>query len=229
MGPIVFDIETSSVPFESLSESQQEYLLRRANKEKDDELRAELIEDEKRFTSLYPFTAKCIAIGIYVVDSEKAGVLYESDIETDGCFIDNHGTFTGRTEAEMLRIFWKYAEQSELVVSFNGRGFDVPFLNLRSAILGVKPTRNLMGYRYDTKNHVDLLEMFSYYGAFKRFNLDFYCHGFGVESSKAKGVTGMDVKELYEKGEILRVAEYCVDDIIATYELYKIWREYLAF
>ena len=35
MRKIVFDIETCAFPFESLSESQQEYLLRYTDKEKD--------------------------------------------------------------------------------------------------------------------------------------------------------------------------------------------------
>jgi hypothetical protein len=39
MRRIVFDIETCSFPFESLSESQQEYLLRYAEKEIDDKLK----------------------------------------------------------------------------------------------------------------------------------------------------------------------------------------------
>ena len=38
MRTIIFDIETSSYPFENLAESQKEYILRYAEKEKSTEL-----------------------------------------------------------------------------------------------------------------------------------------------------------------------------------------------
>jgi hypothetical protein len=37
----------------------------------------------------------------------------------------------------------------------------------------------------------------------------------------------MDVKVLYEAGRIKDIAIYCGEDIYATYQLYKIWDEYL--
>ena len=78
MRRIVFDIETCAVPFESLSESQQEYLLRYAETEKDQELRLLKRDDAMRYMSLYPFTAKVVAIGIYDIEKEKSYVYYES-------------------------------------------------------------------------------------------------------------------------------------------------------
>ena len=77
MRKIVFDIETCAYPFESLAESQQEYLLRYAEKESDDRVKSTRIDDAKRFTSLYPFTAKVVSIGIYDVNNGKAYVYYE--------------------------------------------------------------------------------------------------------------------------------------------------------
>ncbi len=77
MRTIIFDIETSAYPFESLSESQQEYLLRYAEKVKDEEIKKEKIDDAIRYLSLYPFTAKVVAIGIYDVDKKKSFVYYE--------------------------------------------------------------------------------------------------------------------------------------------------------
>ena len=37
------------------------------------------------------------------------------------------------------------------------------------------------------------LALFRVDGAARRFNLDFYCKAFGIESPKSHGVTGMDV------------------------------------
>jgi hypothetical protein len=230
MKRIVFDIETCAYPFESLPESQREYLLRYADKEPDPEKRQMMIDDAIRYTSLYPYTAKCIAIGIYDVEKEKSFVYYESESAKGGeewKSEDEKVHYKGLPEKEMLESFWRIAKAVDQFITFNGRNFDVPFLMMRSAMLNVKVSKNLMGYRYGDE-HIDLLEQFTFYGSTRKFNLDFYCQSFGIESPKSKDITGMEVKNLYEAGRIKDIAVYCSKDIYATYKLYKIWNEYLA-
>jgi hypothetical protein len=65
-------------------------------------------------------------------------------------------------------------------------------------------------------------------GAARRFNLDFYCKAFGIDSPKSHGVTGLDVNDLVAQGRGREVAEYCLRDVEATVRLYQIWRERLA-
>ena len=60
------------------------------------------------------------------------------------------------------------------------------------------------------------------------FNLDFYCKAFGIESPKSHGVSGMDVGTMMAEGKCREVAEYCLRDVRATVELYRIWKERLA-
>jgi len=226
MRRIVFDIETCAYPFETLYESQREYLLRYADKEPDPEKRQMMIDDAVRYTSLYPFTSKCIVIGIYDVEKEKSYVYYESQKNEEWTSEDGKVQYKGFSEKEMLESFWRVAKQVDQFITFNGRNFDVPFLMMRSAMLGVKVTKNLMGYRYG-EEHIDLLEQFTFYGSTRKFNLDFYCQSFGIESPKSKDISGMEVKNLYEAGRIKDIAVYCSKDIYATYKLYKIWEDYL--
>lgn len=226
MRKLVFDIETCSYPFESLSESQKEYLLRYAEKETDPDKKQQMTDESIRYTSLYPFTAKCIAIGMYDVNKEKSVVYYESEKEEEWSNEDNLVKYKGMPEKNMLESFWRIANYVDQFITFNGRNFDVPFLMLRSAMLGVKVTKNLMGYRYGDI-HIDLLEQFTFYGTTRKFNLDFYCSSFGIESPKSKDVSGMEVKNLYEAGRIKDIAVYCSKDIFATYQLYKIWESHL--
>ncbi len=226
MKKIVFDIETCSFPFETLSESQQEYLLRYAEKEKSTEIKDEKVDEAIRYMSLYPFTAKVIAIGIYDIEKEKSFVYYESETEEEWTG-ERPVQYKGLSEKEMLKSFWRIIDVSDTVVTFNGRNFDVPFLMIRSAVNKIKPTKNLLAKRYDTSIHIDLLDQLTFYSQIRKFNLDFYCHAFGIESPKAKGITGMDVKNLYEAGRIKDIAVYCGEDIYATYRLYKIWDEFL--
>jgi len=138
-------------------------------------------------------------------------------------------------EVELLTAFWDVAKHYDQIVTFNGRGFDVPFIYLRSAILNVPITRkDWLGYRYAVEPHCDLAEQLTFYGvsgrdgAARRFNLDFYCKAFGIESPKSHGVTGMDVTDLLNEGRYREIAEYCLRDVRATVHLYQIWRERLA-
>ena len=227
MRRIVFDIETCSYPFQTLSESQREYLLRYAEKESEPEKKQQQIDDAVRYTSLYPYTAKCIAIGIYDIENEKSFVYYESEKPEQWASEDNFVHYKGLPENEMLSSFWKIIEVTDQFVTFNGRNFDIPFLMLRSAILKIKPSRNLIGNRYDTSSHIDLLDQFTFYGLTRKFNLDFYCRAFGIESPKTKEISGMEVKNLYEAGRLKDIATYCSRDIYATYQLYKIWENFL--
>lgn len=224
---LIFDIETVGYEFESLSESQQEYLLRFAEQEKEQSKKEEAEEEAKRYLSLYPYTAKVVAIAMMNTDTEKEMVLYEGQSDDDLLIEEKNIKYKPMKEDQMLKNFWQYASKAEKIITFNGRNFDIPFLMIRSAILKVKPSKNFIKNRYDSTSHVDLLEQFTFYGLTRKFNLDFYCHAFGIESPKSKGITGMEVKELYKAGHIKEIAVYCGEDVRATYELYKIWDGYL--
>jgi predicted PolB exonuclease-like 3'-5' exonuclease len=137
-------------------------------------------------------------------------------------------------EVELLTAFWDIAKHYDQIVTFNGRGFDVPFIYLRSALLNVVISRkDWLGYRYQTDPHCDLAEQLTFYGvsgrdgAARRFNLDFYCKAFGIESPKSFGVTGHDVSTLLAEGKYREIADYCLRDVKATVLLYEIWKERL--
>ncbi len=126
----------------------------------------------------------------------------------------------------------RWQRKYDSVVTFNGRGFDVPFIYLRSALLNVPITKkNWLGYRYAVEPHCDLAEQLTFYsvggqgGAARRFNLDFYCKVFGIGSPKSAGVTGNDVTTLMAEGKFREIAEYCLRDVRATVELYKSGRK----
>ena len=91
-----------------------------------------------------------------------------------------------------------------------------------------------LGYRFQTDPHCDLAEQLTFYsvsgreGAARRFNLDFYCKAFGIESPKSHGVTGSNINELMAAGRYREIAEYCLRDVKATVQLYQIWRDRLS-
>jgi 3'-5' exonuclease len=220
MNRVVFDIETLAFPFESFDPERQEYLLKYADTE-------EQIEDAKQKLNLSPFTARLLAIGMFNPDTKRGKVLYQSDMRDTFLSEDGMIEYIALDEKEMLVRFWEDIKRYNQFITFNGRGFDAPFLVLRSAMLDVKPSRNLLPYRYDTKIHCDLLDQLSFYGAFRRYSLDFYCASFGIASPKADGISGLDMKRLFEEKRFRDIADYCIRDVVATGELYRIWNEYV--
>lgn len=220
MSHVVMDIETLGFPLESFDETQQKYLLKFAMTDAD---RAETIQK----LNLYPTTAQIIAIGMLNPETNRGKILFQSDEQSDYYSDDKFVHFTSGSEKEILEQFWTDIGHYDQFVTFNGRAFDCPFLMLRSAILQVQPTRNLMPYRYDASIHCDLLEQFTFYGALRKFNLDFYCKSFGIESPKTHGVTGLDMKQLTEEKRFREIAEYNLRDLYATAELFRRWEKFL--
>lgn len=236
MATLVFDIETSAIDESAFDESQIEYLYRKADAVQDPEERAEKRAETKRMFNLWPFTAQCVCVCMINADTDKGKVIFLADD-----FEEYSGEKSGiefvpcADEVELLTAFWDAAKHFEKVVTFNGRGFDVPFLYLRSAALNVPISRkNWLGYRFSVEPHCDLADQLTFYsvggrdGAARRFNLDFYCRVFGIESPKSHGVTGMDVNDLMAEGRFREIAEYCVRDVEATVALYRVWSERLA-
>ena len=123
-------------------------MLKYADKEIDPAKKEAMKDEAIRFTSLYPYTAKCIAIGMYDVEKEKSYVYYESDKHEEWNSESTNVQYKGLPEKEMLESFWRIAQHIDQFITFNGRNFDVPFMMMRSAMLGVKPSKNLMGYRF---------------------------------------------------------------------------------
>lgn len=236
MARLVFDIETSALPLEHFDETQQEYLFRDAEKLADETARgirrAELLQQ----FNLWPFTAQVVCLAMLNADTQRGQVLFTAeDFEEEPVEGGPVEFVPCVDEVELLTAFWDVARHYDTIVTFNGRGFDVPFIYLRSALLNVPISRkDWLGYRYQTEPHCDLAEQLTFYnvsgrdGAARRFNLDFYCKAFGIESPKSHGVTGMDVNTLLAEGRYRDIAEYCLRDVKATVELFRIWRDRLA-
>lgn len=233
MRTLVFDIETIGEEWDTLDETTQHVLTRWIDRTiKSEEERAAELTDLKEGLGFSPLTGSIVAIGLHDLEQGKNVVYYQAP-GASGEIVDGTTTLKVRSERDMLADFWAGAKAYDTFVTFNGRGFDVPFLLLRSAILGVAPTRDLMDgrYLYQQKGakHVDLADQLSFYGAvFRKASLHLYCRAFGIESPKAAGVTGDDVSALFREGKYEDIARYNVRDIIATAELYERWRAYLA-
>lgn len=222
MSKIVVDIETIGFDFEAFEEKTQAYLLKYAKNE--DER-----EEVKTRLALSPLTGEIVTIGMLNPESGKGRVFFQNRDEEKVTFSENGIFYQSGTEKEILEKFWELIGRYEQVITFNGRSFDGPFLILRSAKHAIRPEKNLFGYRYDYRAHCDLLEQLTFYGATRRYSLEFYANFFGLENSKEEGIDGSMVGELYQAGKYAEIARYCARDLKTTAELFAHWEKYLKF
>ena len=231
MAAVVFDIETSGFQPEVFDKAQIDYLMKGAEKEESEEKRQQARDELIKQLNLWPLTAQVVAIALLNVESGNGIALYCADEESEVEKKDGDNTFLyiSGDERKVLEKFWEYIIKFDDFITFNGRSFDCPFVMMRSAILGIRPTRDLMaGTRYQMAHHVDLLEELTYHGVTRKFNLDFYCKAFGIESPKSHGITGYDINDYFRGKRYTEIAEYCMGDVIATGQLYKKWKEFLS-
>lgn len=222
MAKVVVDIETIGFDFEALERKTQEYLLKYSET---DEAR----EEVKKKLALSPLTGEIVTIGMLNPETQKGIVLFQNKGEEKIEFEENGLNYRSGTEKEILEKFWEMVKSYDQVITFNGRSFDGPFLSLRSAKHDIHPAKNLFGYRYDYRAHCDLLEQLTFYGATRRYTLDFYAKFFGIKSSKDEGIDGSMVSELYQAGKYREIARYCARDLTTTAQLYAHWDKYLKF
>ncbi len=195
---VVLDIETAGQSWDSLDDAQRTYLAKNARSDEEREKLPDML-------SLWPLTGKIIVVAMLNPESGRGRIWYEkTDGRSEETSADRLFTFVGDEERVFLGEFWKAMRRFQRFVTFNGRGFDGPFLMLRSAALGIPVTRNLVGYRYALKPHTDLLEAISFFGASRKWNLDFACKAFGVESPKEQGMDGFSVGPVLPGGEAAR-------------------------
>ncbi len=128
---------------------------------------------------------------------------------------------------ELVKVFWQYAEQWDgPLVSFNGRGFDLPVLELHALRLGLKIPKyfadNKKSFRHRYGRHIDLMDQLSNYGAARRVGkLDMILKFLGHQGKGA--VVGADVGRLWAEGNYKAVNDYCCDDVAQTFEFLRKW------
>ena len=218
MKKLVIDIETVGTPWEELDPYVREYMMKGLS-EGD-------AEEARRAGGLSPFRGKIVAIGVINIGDGRSCALYEMPGQTELKVEKNNGrTYISGTEKQILEKFWEFFDSDSRFISFNGRQFDGPFLMIRSAINGIVPKRDLVGYRYGFHPNCDLREALNFFGTVNarqfKFNLDLACKAFGITSSKSEGMDGRSVETMYRAGRYEEIATYCLEDVRATAELYR--------
>ncbi len=124
-----------------------------------------------------------------------------------------------KEENEILSDFAKFIEERRpTLVTWNGRGFDMPVIATRCLRHGV-PLRHYYGsrdmrYRFSPEGHLDLMDYIADFGAAKPAKLDIVARLVGMTGKV--GVAGKDVGPMVHAGKIQEVRDYCLCDVIQT-------------
>lgn len=230
---LVFDVEFVGENWDDFDEITKKDLLKKAPDPQEDpsgyQKELEYVKDQLVFS---PLTGFVVAIGVYDIDTEKGAVYYQDPTGKQKDSEEKDIKFVPMTEAEMLTKFWALAETADEFISFFGRRSDVPYLNIRSAIHGIRPSKDLISNRYNSSKypgavHYDLAELLSFYGtAMYRGSLHRWCRAFGIDSPKGD-MDGSQVGEYFKAKKGLEIAKYNVDDLLATTALFHKWDQYL--
>lgn len=237
MPKLVFDIETVGENFEDLDEKTQQALTNWVDRSaRNDEEKQAHFKDIRENLGLSPLTGEIISIAVLDVKQDKGVVYYQAPGEKNNEFTQDNFTYKQMTEMEMLKNFWAGAQQYDEFISFNGRSFDAPFLAVRSAVHGIKPSKDLMSNRYLNSQkfnakHIDLFDQLSFYGAVwkNKGNLHLWTRAFGIKSPKDGDITGSEVPQYFANKKYQVIAEYNAADVVATKELYLKWEEFIKF
>jgi len=152
-----------------------------------------------------------ISIAIGQVNEERILTAVETVDEDDS------------SEEGIVRSFWSRLERFPgTLVTFNGRNFDLPVLELQALKYGCSAPRYFAGKhrnRYAEEGHYDLYDFLTNYGVHRLRG------GFNVVAKliSLPGKTEIDgsmVQQLWQEKRLPDIHRYCRQDVIQTYFLF---------
>ncbi len=129
------------------------------------------------------------------------------------------------SEEGIVCEFWRRVEMFPgTLVSFNGRNFDLPVLELQALRYGCQAPRYFNEkyghrYRYSEERHYDLLDFLSNSGAYRiRGGFSLLARLIGLPGKT--WIDGSMIQGLWEAGQLGTIHAYCRQDVIQTYGLF---------
>jgi 3'-5' exonuclease len=166
---------------------------------------------------------------------EKAGIYAEFGkivVIAIGKYTEENGELGIRTkyfadhdEAKLLAEFRETVEKMGPAVrlcAHNGKEFDFPYMCRRMLVNGIQlpSVLNMSGKKPWEINHLDTLELWKF-GDYKHYtSLDLLATIFKIPTSKGVMDGSMVSKVYYQEGDLKKIAEYCVGDVLAIAQLY---------
>jgi predicted PolB exonuclease-like 3'-5' exonuclease len=129
------------------------------------------------------------------------------------------------SEERLAREFWSRMERfAGCLVSFNGRRFDLPVLELAAMRHGISAPSYFGAAesprgRYSPERHLDLCDFLTNYGAVGlRGGMNLLLKMIGLPGKT--GISGAMVQDYFDAGRLEEIHRYCRSDVIQTYFLF---------
>ncbi|MBR8463431.1 3'-5' exonuclease [Campylobacter sp. faydin G-24] len=206
----------------------------------------ETIPDAELVRKIYGFNGddKTVSLQAFSAQKEVSGseflpIMFHKVVAISAVMADEYGKFLrvstmeGDSEREIIAKFLKFInDYNPRLVSFNGRGFDLPMIMVRAMRYNLSvpayfesENRELnknkwenYRSRYSSRFHLDLLDHISDFGAVRGLKLDTLCASLNLPGKY--DVHGDQVLELYYANELIKINEYCESDVLNTYWLF---------
>ena len=207
----------------------------------------ETVPDTALLRKIYGFDGSDAEVARQAFAAQKAAsgseflpVMFHRVVAISAVMADEYGKFLrvstmkGANEREILNKFIGFVNShNPRLVSFNGRGFDLPmiltramrynvsfpsFYEVENKELGKGKWDGNYRDRYSGKFHFDLLDHVSEFGSVRGLKLDTLCASLNLPGKY--DVHGDQVMELFFDGKIDKINEYCESDVLNTYWLF---------
>lgn len=138
---------------------------------------------------------------------------------------DDYGSWSSLAETEadealLIMRCWDYIVQRDVVLTWNGLGFDLPFLVTRSILLGLTPPFSVAPYlkRYSIHPHCDVKQVLLNWpaGHPKGEGLGEWAEALGLGGKTAHGA---EVWGMWQRGELEAICNYAAADAALTYKI----------
>lgn len=179
--------------------------------------------DPCAYASLCPALCEIACVGLLALESTTDTATHrQKALVPAALFPDTSGTATIDTFdtcGGMLERLAAILSKTKTLVTFNGRGFDLPVLALAYARAGMKLPglieASLEQKPWDNRPHIDTMWVLSCKGAGRRYPLRAYALGLLGSDPKAGG-GGASVFDMVLAGDGDALATYCLGDCVTT-------------
>lgn len=132
---------------------------------------------------------------------------------------------TNSAEFDLLHQVWEVLSKANHFITFNGNGFDIPMLKMRSLINRVRPSVNIATKKWRIDNHTDVRAVLNNWDNYAKGTLDFYSKLLLGKSSKEQ-FDGSMVQDMWDMKLYKDIGKYCESDVLGTYEIYQLLLKY---
>jgi predicted PolB exonuclease-like 3'-5' exonuclease len=164
-----------------------------------------------------------VVVGAAVLDERHQirwlGVIGDAERDAAGAIVREAKDERGALAA---LVGYLCGQHNLTVVSWNGRGFDLPVIAARCLRHGIAfpwyYARRDVRYRYSPEGHLDLMDYLADHGATKSCSLDLAAKLIGMPGKM--DCKGADVQAMIDAGEIEKVRAYCLSDVVQTVAIF---------